>query len=79
LFVMVEYYSRYVEVDVMRLTTSDKIIKTLKKMFITHGLPLRITTDNGPQFISEEFKSYVDEQNIKHRRVTPLCLKRMET
>lgn len=72
LFVVVDYYSRYVEVEIMRNTTTDRIIKSLHKMFQTHGLPIQIVTDNGPQFISAEFKDFMEQLDIEHRRVTPL-------
>lgn len=72
LFVVVDYYSRYVEVEIMKSTTADNIIKRLKKIFLTHGLPISITTDNGPQFISDQFKAYLEDENIEHRKVTPL-------
>ncbi|KAK3097548.1 hypothetical protein FSP39_010680 [Pinctada imbricata] len=72
LFVVVDYYSRYYEIEIMRKTTSDKIIDALEKMFLTHGLPYSITSDNGPQFISEEFATYVEENAIIHHRITPL-------
>ena len=73
LLVVVDYYSRYMEVEVLRSTTADKVIASLRKIFLTHGLPVSITTDNGPQFISEEFCKCVEEERIEHRRVTPLC------
>ena len=41
-------------------------------MFLTHGLLVSITTDNGPQFISQEFRRFVDDECIDHGRVTPL-------
>ena len=41
-------------------------------MFLTHGLPVSITTDNGPQFISQELQRFVENECIDHRRVTPL-------
>ena len=72
LFVVVDYYSRYFEVDVLRTTTADKIVRSLMKMFLTHGLPLSITTDNGPQFLSSVFQDFLVNQGIEHRRVTPL-------
>lgn len=72
LFVVVDYYSRYVEVEIMRKTTTDRIIKSLHKMFQIHGLPIQIVTNNGPQFISAEFKDFMEQQDIEHRRVTPL-------
>ncbi|XP_068738483.1 uncharacterized protein [Montipora capricornis] len=58
------------EVEVLRSTTADKVIASLRKIFLTHGLPISITTDNGLQFISEEFCKFVEER-IGHRRVTP--------
>ena len=72
LLVVVDYYSRYMEVEVLKSTTADKVIASLRKIFRTHGLPVSITTDNGPQFISEEFCKLVEEESIEHRRVTPL-------
>lgn len=41
-------------------------------MFFRNGLPLIITSDNGPQFRSETFENYLVENGIKHRAVTPL-------
>ena len=35
-------------------------------------LPVTLTTDNGPQFISKEFKDYMESKGIDHRFVTPL-------
>ena len=29
-------------------------------------------TDNGPQFISSEFEDFMEQEDIEHRRVTPL-------
>ena len=72
LFVVVDYYSRYMEVQVLKSTSTDKIIGSLKSMFLIHGLPVSITTDNGPQFISQEFQRFVEDECIDHRRVTPL-------
>ena len=72
LLVVVDYYSRYMEIEVLRSTTADKVIASLRKIFLTHGLPVSITTDNGSQFISEEFCKFVDEERIEHRQVTPL-------
>ena len=72
LLVVVDYYSRYIEVAVLRCTTADKVIASLRKIFFTHGLPVSITTDNGPQFISEEFCNFVKKERIEQRRVTPL-------
>ena len=71
LLVVVDY-SRYLEVDFLNSTTTGKVIASLKKIFLIHGLPKEITTDNGPQFSSKDFADYLEMQGIKHRKVTPL-------
>ena len=53
--IVVDYESRCIEVQVLKSTT-DKIIESLKNMFLTHGLPVTIPTDNGPQFASRKEK-----------------------
>ena len=72
LLVVVDYYSIYLEVDILNSTTTGKVIASLNKIFLIYGLPKEITKDNGPQFISKEFADYLEMQGIKHRRVTPL-------
>jgi len=71
LFVVVDYYSRFVEVEIFTKIDSTQTIKCLKKMFARFGLPLSITADNGPQFISEEFKQYCRTNNIHLINTTP--------
>ena len=44
----------------------------LSKIFVTYGLPLSLRTDNGPQFVSDHLKKYLEENGIEHRRTTPL-------
>ena len=70
--VIVDYFSRYYEVEVMRSTTSERVIECLEKVFTTHGLPLSIRSDNGPQFRSEVFEQYLEDNGIEHRKTTPL-------
>ena len=72
LFVVVDYYSRYFEVEITKSTTLEKITDLLSKIFLTHGLAVSIQTDNGPQFFSDHFKMYMQENGMVHHRVTPL-------
>ena len=57
IFVLVDYYSRYIEVEIMRNTSSEKITEALYRMFATHGLPVTLRIDNGPQFISKHSRA----------------------
>ena len=50
--IIVDSYSKWLEVLPMRSTTSYSTITQLRKVFATFGLPEHIVTDNGPQFTS---------------------------
>jgi len=70
ILVVVDYYSRYYEVDIMMSTTTEKVIDSLEWMFSRHGYPNTITSDNGPQFISSAFRDYCRSIDVKHQKVT---------
>lgn len=65
IFVVIDYYSRYQEVKFLRKITSSSIIDFLDEVFVRLGYPKSITTDNGRQFVSDEFKSYCADKNIE--------------
>ncbi|XP_046581664.1 uncharacterized protein K02A2.6-like [Haliotis rubra] len=70
-FVVVDYYSRYFELDVIKNTTAESIVDYLTRIFTTHGLPLSLKTDNGPQFTSKNFKEYLRHNGVEHKTSTP--------
>lgn len=55
----------------MSTTTAVRTIEVLKKIFSAFGLPEQIITDNGPQFISEDFATFMKLNGIKHIRSSP--------
>ena len=73
IFVVVDYYSRFFEIrEFTKSITTEKIVSLMSKMFVTHGHPCSLRTDNGPLFISDHFKGYLEKNGIEHRRTTPL-------
>ncbi|KAG7567533.1 Integrase catalytic core [Arabidopsis thaliana x Arabidopsis arenosa] len=52
-------------------TRGVKFVLVLTDYFSKHGLPYEIVTDNGPQFISEQFESFCEEWQIRLSRSTP--------
>ena len=72
LLVLVEYFSRWVEVDIIYSTTSEVIIKCLDKQFSRYGVPRTLRTDNGANLVSAEMDGYLTEMGIKRRLTTPL-------
>lgn len=71
LLVIIDYYSRYKEINIMNTITSAQIIKILKEIFSRQGYPVSITADNGRQFISEEIKTFCQECNIRLFNTVP--------
>ena len=69
--VVVDAYSKYPEVVNMSSTTAIETVKVLREIFSRHGLPEMIVSDNGPQFISDEFPKFCDMNGICHRRSAP--------
>ena len=64
-------HSKWPEIVEMNSTTSQRTISELRKMFAAHGLPQQLVSDNGPQFISDEFATFMKSNGIKHIRCAP--------
>ena len=63
--VLVDAYSKWVEVECMSSITASALVKCLRKIFASHGLPQVVVNDNGPSFVSEEFKIFLRRNGIK--------------
>ena len=72
LVVLVDYFSRWMEVDVTHSTNSDRIIKCLDSHFARYGVPKTLRTDNGANLVSGEMEKYLSEMGVKHKLTTPL-------
>ena len=69
--ILIDAYSKWPEVHVMTEATSKATIQQLRKIIAIQGLPEQIITDNGPQFISEEFESFCQLRGIQHNTIAP--------
>ncbi|CAF5051127.1 unnamed protein product [Rotaria magnacalcarata] len=66
LLVVVDYFTRWVELFPLKSTTSDDIANILtNEIFSRYGLPKHIVSDNGPQFVSNLFKNLCNMLGIK--------------
>ena len=69
--VVVDSYSKWIEVVPVPSTASSYTIEALCHMFATHGLPQIIVSDNGTAFTSQEFKMFVKNNGIQHITTAP--------
>ena len=68
--VVVDAYSKWLEVHRMRSIMSTATIEKLREMFATHGLPATLVSDNGSNFTSAEFQEFMKKNGIKHIKVS---------
>ncbi|KAI8498512.1 hypothetical protein Bbelb_237140 [Branchiostoma belcheri] len=68
---VVDYYSKYVELHKLEHTRSTDVITKLKKTFAAHGIPEEVISDNGPQYASEEFRKFARAWSFKHTTSSP--------
>ena len=50
------HYSDWIEIDILPNTLIATVVELTKAQFARFGVPDRVVTDNGPQFISTEYK-----------------------
>ena len=69
--VVVDWYSNWVEFCSLVDIRSKTVISKLKHIFATHGVPVTLISDNGRQFVSEEFQLFMKEYDIIHNTSSP--------
>ena len=72
LLVVIDRYSRFPEVEIVKSTKASIVIPKLDRIFLVHGIPDVIKTDNGPPFNGEEYRNYAKTLGIKLEFSTPL-------
>ena len=51
--------------------TSPATVTRLRRIFAAQGLPRVIMSDNGPAFVGNEFKEFLERNGIKHMLTAP--------
>uniref|UniRef100_A0A5S6QAX4 RNA-directed DNA polymerase n=1 Tax=Trichuris muris TaxID=70415 RepID=A0A5S6QAX4_TRIMR len=69
--IVVDAYSKWLEVKRMTSATATNTIKVLRELFATHGLPDSIVSDNGSQFKSDEFQTFCKNNLIRSILISP--------
>ena len=66
LFVVVDAHSKWIDASVVANTSSNVVIERLRFLFVTFGVPETVVSDNGSGFVSQEFKSFLSGNGVKH-------------
>lgn len=68
---IVDYFSHYIEVAELRVTSSEATVRAVKEAFSRHGYPETVVSDNVPQFSSETFRTFAQESGFTHVTSSP--------
>ena len=69
--IVVDYYSKYWEMEKSYGTKSIAIVKKMKKIFSRLGIPETLRSDNEPQYTAQVFKEFSKDWNFKHVASSP--------
>ena len=59
LLIVVDTYSKWLDVAIVNSATSTATIESLRRKFAAHGIPESIVSDNATVFASEDFIEFV--------------------
>ncbi len=68
---VIDYFSRFIEVKKLTSTTASRVIVALKEMLARFGIPATLVSDNGPQFDCAEMKEFAQQYGIHHITSSP--------
>ena len=69
--VTVCHFSDWIEVDKLEDTLSSTVIEKTKCHLARYGVPAICHTDNGPQFISNQYRKFSADYSFKHTTSSP--------
>ena len=68
LLTVIDLFSRYPDVFVLRSSSSSEIICNLRKWFSQFGIPENLLSDNGTPFVSSEMHLFLQSIGVRHLR-----------
>ena len=69
--VVIDAHSKWIDVHATNSATSSTTIEKLQVTFASQGLPEIVVTDNGTNFCSEEFETFLKQNSIVHIKTSP--------
>ncbi|KAI8126889.1 hypothetical protein CVS40_3384 [Lucilia cuprina] len=70
--IVVDYYSKFYEIDLLNNGySSPHVITKLKSIFARYEIPKVFISDNGPPYNSKEFQQFCNDWGIDHKTSSP--------
>ena len=69
---LIDAYSKWPEIHEQGThATATQTVKAMRRTFSFHGIPHKLVTDNGLQFVAHEFEEFIRANGIRHQRTHP--------
>lgn len=68
---VIDYYSRFVEIILLSSMMSVRVIEALKSIFARHGIPEVFFSDGGTQYTSFQFRQFAKEYGFVCKTSSP--------
>ena len=62
---IIDYHSKFPVIKRMQGLPAESLIATIKFIFVEYGIPHRLMSDAGSNFVSEKFRSFCSSLNIE--------------
>ena len=66
-----EFTRECLAIKVARKLNSTNVIETLADLFLVHGVPTHVRSDNGPEFIAQAVKDWIAAVGVKTAYIAP--------
>ena len=62
---LIDYHSKFPVIKRVEGLSTENITTTIKVIFVEYGIPHRLMSDTGSNFVSEKFRSFCSSLNIE--------------
>lgn len=69
--ITVDHYSDYFDLNILRDASSAPVIEACKHNFSQHGIPQRVCTDNGSNFVNKDMAAFARSWGFQHVSSSP--------
>ena len=69
MIVAIDTFTKWVKAEPVGRITKENTVKFLYGVVMRFGVPNRLISDNGTQFISKKFENFCAAYEIKHPRL----------
>ena len=71
ILVMMDAFTRYVELAATATVDADECAEALMNVFMRHGVPREVRSDNGTQFVNQVVDALLKKLEVHHHRTLP--------